>query len=404
MPRLLCLSFNVCSMPLQLSQFQIWQFPLNTYCHIDGLNQQNRDCKYGQITFFQCFVDSTHNEISTFDQTFQRSLKSSYPTKLLFFVGSTIFRSSQYANMPLLSLTFAISQPLYPILHAPNRNRAYPGNSAPTYGYNFSTVLTPMDSHQQYGIVRSLYAEVASTRWNKGDLTLVAVSFGYSRDELAKIPQDSNLGTCCGNPILMANLKPGETVYDFGSGAGMDVFLAASKIGLGGKVVGIELIPEMIELANGNATLGEYINAEFLQANITDVPLECATADIIISNCVLNLVPDVHKTLAFAEMHRLLKPGGRLAITDVLSIYPLPQNLRSNPALYAGCVSGALEVYQYVSWLKTAGFREVTILDSQSNLNIFKHTILGGRGLDKDVQNLDFNDYIGCFRIYAVKK
>ncbi|PSS00885.1 S-adenosyl-L-methionine-dependent methyltransferase [Coniella lustricola] len=216
----------------------------------------------------------------------------------------------------------------------------------------------------------------------------VAKAFGYSEQELADTPKEANLGLSCGNPLVMASIRQGETVIDLGSGAGFDVFMAASKVGPTGKVIGVDMNKDMLARANEIKTRHGRDNVEFVEARITDMSsIPDNTADVIISNCVVNLVPEDDKLLVFKEMHRLLKPGGRVALSDILAKKPLPEKLRANMALYVGCVSGASLVEQYQQYLKEAGFstESVIIKDDGADLNVYIETnpdgsrTIGGR-------------------------
>lgn len=217
----------------------------------------------------------------------------------------------------------------------------------------------------------------------------VAKAFGYSEDELADTPKESNLGLSCGNPLAIASIREGETVIDLGSGAGFDVFLAATKVGPNGKVIGVDMNKDMLSRANEIKTKHNKTNVSFVESQITDMPaIPSNTADCIISNCVINLVPEDEKHLVFKEMHRVLKPGGRVAISDILAKKPLPEKLRANMALYVGCVSGASLVSQYEEYLQEAGFpaESVLIKHDGADLNVYIETnpdgtrTIGGKG------------------------
>ncbi|KAK3316024.1 S-adenosyl-L-methionine-dependent methyltransferase [Apodospora peruviana] len=203
----------------------------------------------------------------------------------------------------------------------------------------------------------------------------VAKSFGYTEDELANIPEDANLGLSCGNPLAIASLREGETVVDLGSGAGFDIFLASSKVGASGKAIGVDMNDDMLARANKiKATKPNRDNVSFVKGVISAIPLESGTADCIISNCVINLVPESDKPIVFKEMHRLLKAGGRIAISDILAKQPLPQNMRDDIAMYVGCIAGASQLSEYKKYLSDAGFDEVLISDTKANLNVYLDT------------------------------
>ncbi|MEN8615133.1 arsenite methyltransferase [Dehalogenimonas sp. THU2] len=187
----------------------------------------------------------------------------------------------------------------------------------------------------------------------------IAKVIGYSEDELAAVPEGANLGLGCGNPTAIAALKPGETVLDLGSGAGFDAFLAARQVGPAGKVIGVDMTPDMLSKARANAVKGSITNVEFRQGEIEDLPVESGTIDTIISNCVINLSPD--KPKVFAEAFRVLKPGGRIAVSDIVLTEPLPDYIRDSVAAYTACVAGAILKEEYLDAIKQAGFEDIEI-------------------------------------------
>jgi arsenite methyltransferase len=182
---------------------------------------------------------------------------------------------------------------------------------------------------------------------------------GYSDAELAAVPDGANLGLGCGNPQAIAALKPGEIVVDLGSGAGFDCFLAAAQVGAGGRVIGIDMTHEMLKKARENAAKISVANVEFRLGELEHLPVADNSADAILSNCVINLVPD--KAQVFREAFRVLKPGGRLAIADVVNVKPLPPELASDKALLCGCVAGAAAPAAIEQWLNAAGFTDISI-------------------------------------------
>lgn len=182
---------------------------------------------------------------------------------------------------------------------------------------------------------------------------------GYSDDEMSTVPGGSNLGLGCGNPVAIASLKEGDTVLDLGSGAGFDVFLAAKKIGKNGKAIGVDMTDEMLIKARDNAKKGGFTNVEFKKGDIENLPLNDNSVDVVISNCVINLAPD--KTKVFKETYRVLKTGGRLMVSDVVLIKPLPDDLKNDKDLLIGCVSGAILKEDYLNLLKEIGFTKITI-------------------------------------------
>ena len=190
-------------------------------------------------------------------------------------------------------------------------------------------------------------------------------SIGYSEDDLRAVP-DANLGLGCGNPTAFAELKPGDVVLDLGSGAGFDCFLAAQKVGSSGKIIGVDMTPDMLEKAQANALKYGYSNVEFRLGDIEALPVESRSIDVIISNCVINLAPDKEKV--FREAFRVLKPGGRMYISDMVLLAELPEDLKNDKDLLAGCVAGALLKEEYLRLLKKAGF-SVEILDEDSDIS-----------------------------------
>jgi len=184
---------------------------------------------------------------------------------------------------------------------------------------------------------------------------------GYSETELAAAPEGSNLGLGCGNPQAIAAMRPGEVVVDLGSGAGFDCFLAAGQVGPSGRVIGVDMTHEMLMKARANAASIGAANVEFRLGEIEHLPVADNSADVVISNCVINLVPD--KAQVFREAFRVLKTGGRLAVSDVINVRPLPAELRSDPTLLCGCVAGAAPGTEIEAWLAAAGFAGVRIAE-----------------------------------------
>jgi arsenite methyltransferase len=187
-----------------------------------------------------------------------------------------------------------------------------------------------------------------------------AESIGYSAEDLAGLPEGIDLSLGCGNPLALAAISPGETVLDLGCGAGLDVFLAAQRVGDTGRVIGIDLTPEMIEQARANAARGGCTNVEFRLGDIESLPVEDASIDLVVSNCVLVLVPD--KAKAFRDIVRVLKPGGRIAISDIVLDGPLPEAWKGDPDIYCSCVSGAAPREKYLADLRAAGITGVRVV------------------------------------------
>jgi len=189
----------------------------------------------------------------------------------------------------------------------------------------------------------------------------ISKKIGYAEEEMKAVPEGANLGLGCGNPVALASLKKGETVLDLGSGAGFDCFLAAQKVGAKGKVIGVDMTPEMLDKARENARKGKYKNVEFRLGEIENLPVADSSVDVIISNCVINLSPD--KARVFTEAFRVLKPGGRLMVSDIVLLQELPDAIKNSVQAYIGCLSGAVMKAEYLRLIKKAGFKDVSILD-----------------------------------------
>ncbi len=192
---------------------------------------------------------------------------------------------------------------------------------------------------------------------------LISKKIGYSEEELKIAPQGSNLGLGCGNPLAFVNLKEGDFVLDLGSGAGFDSFLASKKVGVGGKVFGIDMTKEMVERARENAKKGGFENVEFKLGEIENLPFEDNFFDLIISNCVINLSPEKEKV--FKEAYRVLKKGGRLVVSDMVLLKDLPEFVKKSKEAYISCISGAVKKDEYIKIIKDAGFKNVEILEEK---------------------------------------
>jgi len=212
------------------------------------------------------------------------------------------------------------------------------------------------------------FAESALSSEHTG-VRAVAEAFGYSADELSSIPAEANMGLSCGNPTASAHLRPGEVVVDLGCGGGLDIFLASAKVGPEGRAIGIDMTPEMIERARRNAEQGGYTNVEFHLAKIDKLPLADNSVDCVISNCVINLAPD--KQAVFREIARVLKPGGRLAVSDIALKKQLPPEVSRDLLAYVGCVAGAILIDDYKRGLLEAGFAHAEIVDTKRDLNVY---------------------------------
>ncbi|GAA5509043.1 arsenite efflux transporter metallochaperone ArsD [Novipirellula caenicola] len=275
--------------------------------------------------------------------------------------------------------------------------------------------------------VRDQYASVA-----RGELTnettavrSIASAFGYTEDELNQLPAEANMGLSCGNPLALAGIRDGEVVVDLGCGGGMDVFLAARKVGATGRVIGIDMTTEMLQRARaGQQKLG-LTNVEFHQATIDQLPLADNSVDCVISNCVINLVPD--KSAVFREILRVLKPGGRVALSDIALKQELPADVKQSVEAYVGCISGAILVDEYRRLLEQAGFESVVVTDTAADLNAYAMASDGGccgsgscnseadeaaaaaepqslhDGLASVMQSFDANAYAASVRVHALK-
>jgi arsenite methyltransferase len=219
--------------------------------------------------------------------------------------------------------------------------------------------------------VRDRYADIvtksgkcclpsASCCGSNETVEMISRDIGYRKQDLDSVPEGANLGLGCGNPVALASLREGETVVDLGAGAGFDCFLAAKEVGKNGRVIGVDMTPAMLDKARENAKKGGYDNVEFRLGEIENLPVADNTADIIISNCVINLSPD--KRRVFQEAFRVLKPGGRLMVSDIVLLKELPEALKESIDAYVGCVAGAVMKDDYLDAMNEAGFQEVRII------------------------------------------
>jgi arsenite methyltransferase len=277
-------------------------------------------------------------------------------------------------------------------------------------------------------VVQSKYGAMATSgrSSNQDGVRAVAEAFGYSPEQLAAIPAEANMGLSCGNPTAFASLKPGEIVVDLGSGGGLDVFLAAKVVGPTGKAIGIDMTPEMIALAEANMAKSGATNVEFHLSTIDKLPLADHSVDCVISNCVINLAAD--KPAVFREVARVLKPTGRLAVSDIALKQPLPEELSKSWAAYVGCVAGAISIDAYREGLLAAGFTHVEVVDTQADLNSYAKAenqsmccSSGGESSSLPIASTDpeseafraqlldlmtrynINEYAASVKVYAVK-
>lgn len=192
----------------------------------------------------------------------------------------------------------------------------------------------------------------------------VSKTIGYSDEEMNAVPEGANLGLGCGNPVAIASLKEGEVVLDLGSGAGFDAFLASPRVGKAGRVIGIDVTQEMLDEAMANAKKGGYTNVEFRLGEIEKLSVEDNTVDVIISNCVINLSPD--KKSVFEEAFRVLKPGGRMMVSDLVLVKDLPEAIKESVEAYVGCLAGAIKKDEYLKFIKMAGFQNIKVVSQSS--------------------------------------
>ncbi|VAW98601.1 Arsenite methyltransferase, partial [hydrothermal vent metagenome] len=221
--------------------------------------------------------------------------------------------------------------------------------------------------------------------------TIISTRLGYSTDERDSVPEGADMGLGCGNPRAIASLKPGEVVVDLGSGGGFDAFLAAQEVGKNGHVIGIDMTPTMLSKARANAEKGKYTQVEFRLGEIEHLPIADNTVDVIISNCVINLSPN--KLQVFRDALRILKPGGRLAISDIVASAEMPEEMKNDPMLHAGCMAGAELVDDLKTMMDEAGFENIRIAPKDESKDFIKDWA-PGRGVE---------DYVLSATIEAVK-
>jgi arsenite methyltransferase len=264
---------------------------------------------------------------------------------------------------------------------------------------------TQLDSDSIRTSVREHYGQVASRGGGCGcapkacgskpgsppDAGALSQALGYSAADVGSVPEGANLGLGCGNPVAVATLQAGQSVLDLGSGAGFDAFLAAKAVGPEGRVIGVDMTAEMVAKARQNKAKGEYSNVEFRLGEIENLPVADASVDVIISNCVINLSPD--KPRVFSEAFRVLKPGGRVAISDILGTAPIPEAIRKKVELYTACAAGAALVEEFRNMLRQAGFEKIRVEPKPEGRAMIRDTF-PGQGLE---------NYFASATIEAVK-
>jgi arsenite methyltransferase len=270
-----------------------------------------------------------------------------------------------------------------------------------------------MKDHELKVLVRKEYGNIAkqggsccpskSSCCGSVPLEEIARKMGYSEEDLKSSPKGSNLGLGCGNPVALASIKEGEMVLDLGCGAGFDSFLAASRVGPHGLVIGVDMTPEMIERARANAIKGNYGNVEFRQGELECLPIDDTSVDIVISNCVINLVPD--KKMAFAEAFRVLKSGGRLMVSDIVLLRDLPDLVKLSAEAYVGCLSGAVKKEEYLELMRSAGFEGINVIEeSVLSLDLLERDPIGKALAEKaPAQPDEAGPSAASIKVYAKK-
>jgi len=271
-----------------------------------------------------------------------------------------------------------------------------------------------MDNKKQKDLVKEAYGKIAKSSQGQScccssDATAeeVAKKIGYTEEELKSVPEAANLGLGCGNPTAIANLKHGDTVLDLGSGAGFDCFLASIKVGDSGKVIGVDMTTEMIEKATSNAKNGGYKNIEFRLGELENLPVENDSIDVVISNCVINLVPDKEKV--FKEVFRVLKKGGKICISDIALTKDLPDFIKTSKSAYIACIAGAIKLKNYLALIEKAGFSDIEVVSESSHCCLTEETLdpLAQESIKEFGQELKLQDIADCtlsVKIEAYKK
>ncbi|KAF8170085.1 arsenite S-adenosylmethyltransferase [Pholiota molesta] len=274
-----------------------------------------------------------------------------------------------------------------------------------------------LTSDELIGVVNSAYSTRAREGVESDYAKTVAEALGYSKDELNSIPEGANMGLSCGNPTAIATLKEGETVVDLGSGGGIDIFLAASKVGHTGKAIGLDMSEDMIALARKNAAKQglKPPQVAFVKALLSEsLPIEPDSVDCVISNCVINLLPLEGKGNLLKEVYRILKPGGRITFGDIVARKPLSEEIKDDVVAHIGCVAGAIDVAEYTTLLKSAGLSDIVFEDTKSDLSVYYqynddqdtvpvNTTPLPSGAVPSKPTYDINEWVGSYRIFAKK-
>ncbi|KJA16548.1 hypothetical protein HYPSUDRAFT_171339 [Hypholoma sublateritium FD-334 SS-4] len=270
------------------------------------------------------------------------------------------------------------------------------------------------------GIVNAAYSVRAREGVTANYARNVAEAFGYTQEQLSTVPDGAHMGLSCGNPVATATIKEGETVVDLGSGGGIDVFLAAAKVGENGCVIGLDMSQDMINLARANATKKglKPPHVAFIKAQLTEtLPIESNSVDCILSNCVVNLLPLDGKAALLKEINRILKPGGRIVLDDIVAKKPLPDNIKNNLASYVGCISGAILVDEYKALLDEANFTKVLFVDTKSDLGVYYRVPTEDGNVSNNpscftpvptghlsaAPDYDVNHWVASYQIFAIK-
>lgn len=260
-----------------------------------------------------------------------------------------------------------------------------------------------MEKSEVKKVVRSGYAAIAKSGYSccgggssccsSDSIESASKQMGYSDQDLEQVPAGANLGLGCGNPVALASLREGKTVLDLGSGAGFDCFLAASRVGKTGKVIGVDMTPEMIEKARENKQKGDFDNVEFRLGEIENLPVADSSVDAVISNCVINLSPE--KNRVFEEVYRVLRPRGRIMVSDIVLLKPIPDAIMNSIEMYVSCVAGASLKSDYIDAIQAAGFQDVRVVNETSFGADYIDSMIGTQSAEAIINYLEYpKEYI----------